>query len=1445
MAVTEMLESRRLLANILVHNFNDGAVGALTSLGGDDFQAPNLRSAVAHHNDFAGATTIILDNTTDAASTYKLSNNFGGHLLINYSSGATALTIENGSNGTSTIDAQHFGGGQTVRFRIFDITGGNTTLDHLSLTRGEAVVGGGDAEDSGGAILSDGDLTLTNCTFTANQTTASGGAVFNSGTSNIINCTFADNEADTDGGALSVGSTSAPTATVTNSTFTGNSANGEGGAVYLTQGNLTIKDSTLNGNTTFESQGSGGAIGVGSDDGGTPVAVSPITLTGNIIAGNFYNNGSGTISPDDISSQATPANAFLVIGTSNLIGTGGSGGLTNNVNGNQVGVANPGLAPLGNNGGPTQTMALLSTSPAIGKGVAINGISADQRGVSRTGGVPIDIGAYQYSTPATVTIAAGDVNGLITYLSPDTTTTLNLTKSVYDFTQVNNNWYGPDALPPIQSNVTINGNGATLQRDASLPQTTAGAMRFFYVSGGIPTELPLGTLTLKNLTLTNGLAKGGDSTLGGGGMGAGGAIFNQGNLTLNGVTLTGNAAMGGNTQFFDTPGEDILGTGGGIGQDASNEAGGGFGGSFPKGIYGGAGNDVGGGGFDSAAQEVDGGSGDPGGGLSGLGGWQAGQGFGGDGGSNEGNSGVAGDFGFGGRRLGGAGGVGGGGDGDFTDGGFGGGGSGGGGAGVNYPPGAGDFHYAAGGFGGGGGGPGNGDGLHLKGLGGFGAGNSNPTVGEGGGGAGMGGAIFSMYGSVTVVNSTLTANTAQGGSSAGDPRGGPGSGGSGFGGAIFNLDGTTSITFSTLAGNTVTAGTGLTNGSADGGALYNLAYGSNYDTGLAVTASATINDSILAGTIGGTNDLVNQEVDGGYKVGFTEGQPVNAGNTASVTNTNSIIVMFTQTGGNIGVAEFSSQNLIQSDPKLDALADNGGPTFTMALLPGSPAINKGSNADIPSGVTTDQRGAGFDRIIGGTADIGAFESSFVPSQAADDDNSIDVNEKTVGSTTTVTSATSAAGNVLANDKNLTADPSTITLVSDTKNPGGVTPGANGVITTDSGVGTLVLYTSAFSGHQAGDYSYSLDSGVVPKDGAVDTFTYTLTDGNGFFSTANLAVAMDVTVTVTVTKHPPVARADTASTTPDKAVTVDVLANDTDPDGHGAKPTLLAIASGPANGTASIVSGKIVYTPKTGFHGTDSLVYRIKGASGLTATAALTINVGSGVGVGKDPTGGSLTDLDIVGTPNADTIKVVYAGAQGKATVFFGSTNKGTFNFTGKILVYGQASNDTITIDPKITRTAFVWGEAGNDNITGGGGSDMLLGGDGNDKIAGGAGRDMLFGGDGADSLNGGAGDDVLVPGQAQQETNFTAVTAWNKEWTRTDKTYAQRVTDLTTGAGFAAGFPLNKKTVTSFPQPPDIMTGGTEQDLFYINTQTIGGTGDKITDQVKTGLFAETAISLG
>ncbi|HSS06655.1 MAG TPA: choice-of-anchor Q domain-containing protein, partial [Rhodanobacteraceae bacterium] len=56
-------------------------------------------------------------------------------------------------------------------------------------------------------------------------------------------------------------------------------------------------------------------------------------------------------------------------------------------------------------------------------------------------------------------------------------------------------------------------------------------------------------------------------------------------------------------------------------------------------------------------------------------------------------------------------------------------------------------------------------------------------------------------------------------------------------------------------------------------------------------------------------------------------------------------------------------------PRLAALKDNGGPTFTHAILPGSPGIDVGDG----TGLAVDQRGGGYVRVMGANADIGAFE----------------------------------------------------------------------------------------------------------------------------------------------------------------------------------------------------------------------------------------------------------------------------------------------------------------------------------------------------------------------------------------------------------------------------------------------------------------------------------------
>lgn len=71
-----------------------------------------------------------------------------------------------------------------------------------------------------------------------------------------------------------------------------------------------------------------------------------------------------------------------------------------------------------------------------------------------------------------------------------------------------------------------------------------------------------------------------------------------------------------------------------------------------------------------------------------------------------------------------------------------------------------------------------------------------------------------------------------------------------------------------------------------------------------------------------------------------------------------------------GGAGYDDTDLLDVDPKLGPLNNNGGPTFTVALLLGSPAIDAGDNANAPP---WDQRGPGFPRIVNSTIDIGAFE----------------------------------------------------------------------------------------------------------------------------------------------------------------------------------------------------------------------------------------------------------------------------------------------------------------------------------------------------------------------------------------------------------------------------------------------------------------------------------------
>jgi len=119
--------------------------------------------------------------------------------------------------------------------------------------------------------------------------------------------------------------------------------------------------------------------------------------------------------------------------------------------------------------------------------------------------------------------------------------------------------------------------------------------------------------------------------------------------------------------------------------------------------------------------------------------------------------------------------------------------------------------------------------------------------------------------------------------------------------------------------------------------------------------------------------------------------------------------------------------------------------------------------------------------------------------------------------------------------------------------------------------------------------------------------------------------------VAVTNQPPVAVADATNTLKNAAVTINVLANDSDPNGYA---LLLQSVTQPANGTAAISSTNILYTPTTGFTGTDTFTYTVFDGYFDTATTTVTVTV-------NQPNSPTLVNDTATTTQNtADTISVL-------------------------------------------------------------------------------------------------------------------------------------------------------------------------------------------------------------
>jgi hypothetical protein len=200
-----------------------------------------------------------------------------------------------------------------------------------------------------------------------------------------------------------------------------------------------------------------------------------------------------------------------------------------------------------------------------------------------------------------------------------------------------------------------------------------------------------------------------------------------------------------------------------------------------------------------------------------------------------------------------------------------------------------------------------------------------PSYFLGFGGRARGGALYNQ-GRLTLVNCTLAGNKAKGG----DGLYQSSVGGSAYGGAIFNGSNRVSLLNVTFASNSVAAGS-----TAAAGYFLPDALGASIAMTNGVVA---LTNSIFCAAVGQTN-FYGPITDGGHNIST-----------------------------DVSPAFTSATSRKNVDPLLGPLTDNGGFTPTVALLPGSPAIDAGDDSACPA---TDQRGVA--RPKGASCDVGAFE----------------------------------------------------------------------------------------------------------------------------------------------------------------------------------------------------------------------------------------------------------------------------------------------------------------------------------------------------------------------------------------------------------------------------------------------------------------------------------------
>ena len=311
-----------------------------------------------------------------------------------------------GGNGTNGVGGNSFGGG-ILNDNNAPLTITDSTVSGNFSTGGNGTTGGGIGQGGGINTFDAGGVTIINSVISGNTATggtgttngdASGGGIGYFGILNLSGSTVSGNTVSGNSSFAGGGIDGGGTVNVTNSTISGNTVTGTGGntggGIAFFGGTVTLTNATITNNTAA---GANSASGV-YRDGGT------INSNNTIIAANVNNS-----TVPDVSGAGFVSQGYNLIGN---VGTVTAFNQTGDQTGTSAAPLDPNLGPLQNNGGTTQTHALLAGSIAIDTGNST--LTTDQRGFMRPiddpnsangSGNLADIGAFEVQAPTAASVS--------------------------------------------------------------------------------------------------------------------------------------------------------------------------------------------------------------------------------------------------------------------------------------------------------------------------------------------------------------------------------------------------------------------------------------------------------------------------------------------------------------------------------------------------------------------------------------------------------------------------------------------------------------------------------------------------------------------------------------------------------------------------------------------------------------------------------------------------------------------------------------------------------------------------------------------------------------------------------------------------------------------------------------------------------------------------------